>query len=89
MTQPVTLTSPHEVARYRTRIEENLEKSRQMLAALCTNADGASLFQQLKLEKTVIDLVGPARAFVGSHKPESNLSDFPIRPDRCFGICRQ
>ena len=55
MTQPVTLTSPHEVARYRTRIEENLEKSRQMLAALCTNADGALLFQQLKLEKTVID----------------------------------
>ena len=51
MTQSVILTSPHEVATYRTLICENFEKSRQHLASLCASEDGFSLFQQLKFKK--------------------------------------
>lgn len=55
MTRSVTLTFPHEISAYRTLICENLEESRQKLAALCGDGDGFSLFQQLKFEKTVVD----------------------------------
>lgn len=55
MTQSVILTSPHEVATYRTLICENLGKSRQHLASLCASEDGFSLFQQLKFKKTVVE----------------------------------